>query len=1094
MRLFILPFSLLSCGLALSLPCAFGASASDSLSSPALSPDGKQLAFVRQTPLGSRVFVGNWNGKTVLRARVLSLFRLSARRGNDIQPAWRPDGQLLAFASNRGTSKRFDLYCVRPDGTGLKPLTQTPTVDETEPQWLPKRFTLREGDGSPLVPDRSRAAISGSELRLIQKLAGRADALDEYSKNSYRPTFDTKVSARFYKLLASTSSGKGDSGLITLRDDGSHRRTLNAGMPGSYSSPRFDPTGRGMAFLRRNLGSGGLYFAQFPIESELLDDKGNSKGLQLDSTAWRKTIRRVRDASPEAQLAFSPNGEQLALASKGLVNFVARPDTNVSQDSSAAAGLNWTWLSVARGKTGLAPVGNTGLFFSPDGQSVYLSARQGTFVSFHNRGSLADVSNLLAFSETSAEGDGLRAADRALLARNSFVVGGQGAKQMFAVYEETDYRDLPVFVSSDSLLHLNHLVFDSLLRETETKNLLPATIELATHYLRASIGQSRSAPALRADALANVAYWSVVARLLRGEVSTGLQDPPSSADAGEAKKLNANRAKNIAAMNALTASLAPLLGAVPPEAKALADAEIALIRAHAGRASSPTLGGQLVGVGRPDVLLVDTRIDYTGFSPRGHYTRTEALRRFFLASRWLSGAPFRTSSSHLRRALLMASATDAASGRRLQTLSRVMSQFVGESDDRRFLDVVSIARGVYGPSVPLASIGNSDQLKEFGEQVDKLPRPRIAPSGGPAMTLFPAPYTLDSQVMQNLVYDRQAPDVGTEEKPRYFALGLDVMGVLGSNRARGLLDSFTFGDGFFDFGFKESGYANYQSQFNRERQKLAALPASEWTRSFYAQTLWSLRPLLATQSNPRFKFTQNAAWTDKQLNAALGAWAELKHDAMPKQPVAIEAGGEGGLTEVELEEQPQGFVEPSPATFARLRELVSSERVALAQAGFLSKESNDRLSAFGALLDMVIRLEAKQRAGYPFTPGEVEQLRFFGTFLEHITLTSLEGQSQTMEDNDMAIIADVSSALSTRTNELRALEEGVGHALPIYVAFERNGRRQLARGAAYSYYEFTHPASDRLTDAAWQELLGTKEAPKIPAWTKSFVSRVSDGS
>lgn len=1053
--------------------------------SPALSPDGTRLAFVRQTARGSRVFIGAWNGKTVSRARPIA----PARRGDDIQPAWRPDGKLLAFASNRGSSKRFDLYTVRPNGTGLKALTQTPTVDETEPGWSPKRFTLREGNGSPFVPDRSSSAISGSELRLIQKLAGRADALEEYSKNSARPTFGSVVSARFYKLLATASSGAGDSQLITLRDDGTHRRTLNAGMPGFYSSPRFDPSGRGMAFLRRQGGAGALYFAEFPVESELLDAKGNSKGLQLDGAAWRKTIRRLATVNPAGSLAFSPNGEQLALASGQSVSFFMRPDTSLSATRAAPQSIGDAQASFSG-----AQASRSGLFFSRDGKTVFLPRAGNAFASFANPGSLADVSNLLAFSETQNEGDGLNAADRPLLARNSFVVGGQGAKQMFAVYEQTDYRDLPVFVSSDSLLHLNHLVFDSLLRETETKNLLPATVELAAHYLRASIGQSRSVPALRADALANVAYWSVVARLLRGEVATGLQDPPTGADADEAKTLRANRAKNIAAMNALTASLAPLLNAVPPEAKKLADAEIALIRGHKGRESSPIFGGQLVGVGQEDQPLLDTRIDYTQFSPRGHYTRTEALRRFFLASRWLSGAPFRSIPSHLRCALLMAQATDAPTGRRLQTTSRVMAQFVGEGDDRRFLDVVSIARGVYGEAVPLASLGNPDKLKEFGEQVDKLPRPQIAPSGGPAMTLFPAPFTLDAGAMQNLVYDRHAPDVGTELKPRFFALGLDVMGVLGSNRARGLLDTFTFGDGFFDFGLKESGYANYQTQFNRERQKLAALPQSEWTRSFYAQTLWSLKPLLSNQSNPRYKFTQNPAWTDKQLNAALGAWAELKHDAMPKQPVAIEAGGEGGLSEVELEEQPQGFVEPSPETFKRLRDLVASERVALAGAGYLSKESNDRLSAFGALLDMVMRLEAKQRAGQGFTPGEVEQLRFFGTFLEHITLTSLEGQAQTMEDNDMAIVADVSSGLSTRTGELRALEEGVGHALPITVAFERDGRRQLARGAAYSYYEFTQPASDRLTDAAWQELLSTKEAPKMPAWTKSFVSRVDGGS
>lgn len=416
-----------------------------------------------------------------------------------------------------------------------------------------------------------------------------------------------------------------------------------------------------------------------------------------------------------------------------------------------------------------------------------------------------------------------------------------------------------------------------------------------------------------------------------------------------------------------------------------------------------------------------------------------------------------------------------------------MAQFVGQSDDRRFLDVDAIARRVYGADVPLSSVGDTVKMAAFQKQVDALPRPQIAPSGGPAMTLFPAPFTLDAAAMQNLIYDRQAPDVGTQTQPRYFALGLDAMAVLGSNRARALLDTFSFGG-----GVKESGYANYDRQFRSERAKLDALPASEWSKSFYAQTLWSLKPLLSSQSNPRYKFTQSVAWQDKQLGAALGAWAELKHDTLPKQPSAVEAGGEGGLSEVVLLEQPQGVIEPSPELFRRLRALVSSERAALARVGYLSKESDERLGALGALLDMMIRLEAKQRAGTPFTRGEVEQVRFFGTFLEHITLISSEGQAQTMEYSDMALVADVASALAVRTGQLSVLEEGVGHALPIYVAFERDGRRQLARGAAYSYYEFTQPASDRLTDAAWQAMIGTPQAPALPAWTKSFVSRVGN--
>ena len=1046
------------------------------LRDPALSPDGTKLVFARATASGVRLFLGKWNGKAVSGAHALT----NGGRGDDLQPAWRPDGQVIAFASNRGGSAHFHLFTIRPDGMGLKRITDTPNADETEPSWTPRRFTIKEGAGNPFVPDRSASTFEPSELKLIQRLAGSGDALAAYEKNSSRPTFGVKTGPRFYKILACQKVAGSDGRLLLLREDGSDKRVLDAGMPGDYTSPRVDPSGRGLAFVRVSPTGNALYLAAFPSEGEVFDVQGNSKGLSIDMAAWRKSIRKVRDIAAGGQVTFSPNGEQLAVGEGAEVRLFPRPDTD---------------LSIGRGPSVVTrPDGGVAggkFFFARDGKTLFCPGQGAELRAVANPEPLADVPNLVAFSG-SDEGEGLTDKDRPLLSRNGFVVGGRGEKQMFALYEETDYRNLPVFVSSDSLLHLNHLVFDSLLRETETKNLLPATVEITRHYLQASIQQSR-VPALKDDALANAAYWAVVARLLRGEVSTGIAPPPADASPDDAARLKTNLAKNVATSNALALPLAPLLAALPPDAKRLADAEIALITKHADRALSPIFGGALTGVGQPKAPLADTRIDYTQFAPRGHYTRTEALRRFFLASRWLSGAPFRASNAHLRRTLLLCNATDSATQAKLRTVSRIMARFVGESDDRRFLDVHAIARGVYGETIPLDSIGDTTKLAMFKTEVDKLPRPKIAPSGGPAMTLFPSPYTPDAEAMQHLVYDRHAPDVGTEEQPRFFALGLDAMGVLGSDRARHLLDTFTFGGSSFDFGLKESGYQNYARQFQIERARLDALPEAQWKRSFYAQTLWSLKPLLGPQSNPRYRFTQSPAWADKQLHAALGAWAELKHDTMPKQPVAIEAGGEGGLTEVMLEEQPQGVVEPSPELFKRLRELVSSERLALAGAGYLSKESDERLGAFGALLDMVTRLEAKQRAGQPFTPGETEQLRFFGTFLEHLTLISSEGQAQTMEDSDMALVADVSSALSTRAGaDLRVLEEGVGHALPLYVAFERDGRRQLARGAAYSYYEFTQPASQRLTDSAWQSLLKTPGAPKMPEWTRSFVSRVGD--
>jgi hypothetical protein len=41
-------------------------------------------------------------------------------------------------------------------------------------------------------------------------------------------------------------------------------------------------------------------------------------------------------------------------------------------------------------------------------------------------------------------------------------------------------------------------------------------------------------------------------------------------------------------------------------------------------------------------------------------------------------------------------------------------------------------------------------------------------------------------------------------------------------------------------------------------------------------------------------------------------------------------------------------------------------------------------------------------------------------------------------------------------------------------------------GPAYSYYEFRQPASERLTDEKWEQLLDGTNAPPRPVWTEVF--------
>lgn len=1029
-----------------------------------LSPDQTRVAYARRTPQGWRIFVSHTDGSAPK--------MISNGPKDDIEPSWRPDGALIAFASNR--TGNFDLWAVRPDGTTPRALTKTVT-DERYPQWSPRPFgLLRPGEIAPrTVVNRSKSNLAPSDLQLLTKLAKNSTDWDLYS---YK--FNIKPIARYYKLLF--VEGKGDARRIaTMRESGSLRRTLDSGMPGAHFNPCWERTGATIAFARKTATGDAIYLADHPNTFDQNQGEGQVK-LGIDLKEWRASIKRVGIAAARSpQLSWTPNGEYIAAATGRELRLWPRPGSGmapiVARLPANAAPFGFDWGRDAR----------TAVLTLYAGQKTVLRA-----IAVNNP--LLNVVNIRDFA------DSLQSRDRALLATNSFVAAGKPRRQMFHVYEETDYENLPVFVTSDSVLHLNHLVFDFLLREVEKHRLTPEVIALTEHYWRASLAQMRHpSPVVREAATRNAAFFAVAARLALGAVKTGeMVEPTPVSDDPLAADQAAARARTLRFTNELlqrwTAPLQTLWNETPPEVRRLAESELELIRGHSGLEQSPIFGGALTGVGQQNERLLDTRIDYSDFIPRGHYTRSEILRRYFLMSRWLAAGPFRPNVDGTRRALLILAATDNEQRARLDKVLKLVGVFVGEADDADVPSYAILARQQFGALPKPDDLVQNAAIEGFLKHVAALPPPRIAPSRGPAFRFLPQPYTPDAEIMQSLVYDRNPPDVGTEDMPRYFALGLDVMGVLGSQRARQILDSTKFQSQFFNFDLTETQYANYETQFQAQRAHYAAWKDADWQRNLYTRTLHALLPLLQGKGNPNYRFTQNTAWTDKNLNTALATWAELKHDTLPKQPVAIEAGGEGGISEVPLWESPRGFVEPAPEVLRRLSDLAAAERAALQSVDYLPPEIAERLDAYQALLSMLANLEKKQSAGTSLTPREVEQLRFFGAYQEHLTLVTAEGEAGSMEGNDMAIIADVASAFSTRQNRLLVLEEGVGRAIPLYVAVERDGRRELARGSAFTYYEFAHPAEDRLTDEKWRDLLDSPNAPALPTWTKSFVSRLED--
>jgi Tol biopolymer transport system component len=110
----------------------------DMYSEPGLawSPDGTRLAY------GFREEIWVMNAAPPYDPhRVVS--RLSS------SPSWSPDSQKLVYAAFEPLSGRSEIFTIKADGTGETNITNTPSIDESAPDWGPGggRFAFRADGG-----------------------------------------------------------------------------------------------------------------------------------------------------------------------------------------------------------------------------------------------------------------------------------------------------------------------------------------------------------------------------------------------------------------------------------------------------------------------------------------------------------------------------------------------------------------------------------------------------------------------------------------------------------------------------------------------------------------------------------------------------------------------------------------------------------------------------------------------------------------------------------------------------------------------------------------------------------------------------------
>ena len=598
------------------------------------------------------------------------------------------------------------------------------------------------------------------------------------------------------------------------------------------------------------------------------------------------------------------------------------------------------------------------------------------------------------------------------LERRGFVVVPADLRLFHFAYEGNVYQGWPVFVTTDVAYHEWHQVFDKILRSLEQQVLLPKLKTLAGGLLEAAHAQTVEATGTPVEAAA-----SRVEQLFQ-----------------------------VAAVElGLPVSLGPL-----------AEQERALVDAHSASGEISPITG--------------TKLDYSLLTPRGHYTRTASLRRYFVAMSVLGQSAFCLPGTRdcpgLEPARLAILASRVLAGNAdLVALWRDIYEptafLVGLADDYTPLEVAAAAEAATSTGLRDASVFAGDSAVENVARALVAKRPvRIDPERA-SVRLMGTRFVVDSFVLDQLV----APNV----TGRLVPSALDLAAAFGSDFAYGVL--------------KQMGvttFPHYDTQLEAMRKAIATRPAQDWGSTVYDAWLHGLEPMFAPRGTAFPDFMRTDAWTAKAHQTGFGSYAELKHDTiLYAKQVFAEGEGPTGIP------ARRNWVEPEPVVFARLAAVADLMRRGLDQRGLLTKEQAGLLRTAIALDRFLERIAGDELAGKPISKADNERLTYLGGELEALwwRTSDLSANGIPTDVDQDAVVADIASSPKS------VLEVGTGRIDRIYVLVpDDSGGFQVAVGGVYSYYEFTTPPGERLTDEAWRGLLDTGKAPERPAWEGAFLA------
>lgn len=595
-------------------------------------------------------------------------------------------------------------------------------------------------------------------------------------------------------------------------------------------------------------------------------------------------------------------------------------------------------------------------------------------------------------------------------------------------------KDLPVFVSADSILHAWHRTFDKILETTEENKMF----DLLEELLDKTMGALDSSDQAGQDALF---YLSVSRALLEPEWSI----PPDIA--GEVNKY-------------LT-----FIG-----------------------------DGHLNKV---DFMGISTFIDFSQFVPRGHYTHSEKLKKYFMAMMWLgrtdlvlynacpSSVP-RPREELAARALAGAMA-DSGASKLFNKMDRYYAVFVGRTNAIHPSGLLTICEeaGLTNCQGSYSSIEESyarQPAPPYSSRVFGCDVPPIA------MRFFPQRFGYDSWVTSRTTTPRLKPAV---PGGRAMAMTEDVLFVLGADRAVK----------YFEQDMKKEYRQNLPATLEAARNTMKEIPPTQLDNTVFNNWLEALSGLSSSTVDDNYpQVMRTANWHDRKLEAVAASWAEMRHDT-----ILIVEQSTGGIGC----QYPKGYVEPVPHMYTALANAAELIKTIYLEMDMDIKYLKTVPQCMDHWQQVLSELEGMAELELEGQPMDEAQLSFLSEMVDlhgnsyygdrmfdgwypklywQIGWTSESTGDMAFNASPSAVSEPIITDVHTDAENGLALEVGTGHPGIMIVAIDNQGDISLYGGPVISFYQFHTGLGERYTDEKWLEKVENKNLPERPSFAKSYWS------